>query len=110
MINKELLVDDYSQMGAEFENLAKSRKRDLPNDLESKHETAMKQMAQLNGADFDRQFMQHNVKEHETDFKVFQHYAQQEPDADIRQLAQKGVKMLEKHLQTALDVQKRSQA
>lgn len=104
------MIDEHSQLGAEIEKLAADKQMDLPRDLESKHKAAMKKMEKLSGTDFDREFITHSVKEHENDLKVFQHYAGQESDAGISQLAEKSAKMLEKHLQAARGLQKRLSA
>lgn len=101
------MIDEHGQMGAEIEQLARSKKVVLPKDLESKHKAALKEMSGLQGAEFDSRFMQHHVQEHENDLKVFRHYAEQESDADVRKLAEKGVRMLDKHLQMARDIGKR---
>jgi len=101
------MIDEHGQLGAEIEKLAGNKKMDLPRDVESKHQTALKALAKLSGQDFDRQFMEHNVKEHENDIKVFQHYAGQDSDPDIRKLADKGARMLEQHLEMARDICRR---
>ncbi|WP_420473715.1 DUF4142 domain-containing protein [Noviherbaspirillum sp. ST9] len=101
------MIDEHSRMGTQLETLARDKKIDLPKDLESKHKAAQRQMEKLSGTEFDRAFMQHNVKEHENDIKVFRHYAEQESDDAICKLAENGVQMLEKHLQMARDIEQR---
>ncbi|HYD62025.1 MAG TPA: DUF4142 domain-containing protein [Noviherbaspirillum sp.] len=104
------MIDEHSQLGAELEKLAGGNKADLPKDMESKHKAAMRKMAQLSGPEFDREFVQHAVKEHENDIKVFDHYAREESDTGIRQIAEKGCRMLEQHLQMARELQKKMPA
>lgn len=101
------MIDEHSQMGREIEQLASRKKIDLPKKVSSEDKSSTAEMAKLNGQDFDRQFIEHNVKDHENDIKVFRHYAEQESDADIRSLAEKGVKMLTHHLNMAKGIEKK---
>lgn len=45
--------------------------------------------------------MEHNVRDHENDIKVFQHYASEESNDNIKALAERGVRMLTEHLKMA---------
>lgn len=104
------MIDEHGEIGAEIERLAVGRRQDIPGDLESSHQRAVARLSALSGNEFDREFMRHHVSEHENDLKVFSHYAREEPDAEIRKLAAKGVRMLDKHLQMARDLLKRLSA
>jgi putative membrane protein len=97
----QTMIDDHSKMGQEIEQLCSRKNIDLPKDVNSAQSSTMQQLLKLSGIEFDRQFIDHNVKEHEKNIKIFQHYADQERDAQIRLLAEKGAKTLARHLEMA---------
>lgn len=100
------MIDDHSQMGREIEQMASRKNLSLPKNMGSEKSSTIQEMSKLSGADFDKKFMEHNVKDHENDIKVFKHYAGQEQDADIKAIAEKGVGILTQHLDMAKDIHK----
>lgn len=95
------MIDEHSQMGREIEQLAGRKNAALPKDVSKEDQSVLDRLSKLNGPDFDKQFIEHNLKEHEKDIKVFKHYAEQEHDRDLKALAAKGEKMLTQHLEMA---------
>jgi putative membrane protein len=79
----------------------------LPKDAGTEQNAKMKELSALSGQDFDRKFIEHNVKDHENDIKVFQHYAREESDPGVKALAERGVKMLKEHLKMAQQIQQK---
>jgi predicted outer membrane protein len=101
------MIDEHGQMGREIEQIAGKRSLELPKDLMPEHKSLIDQLSKLSGQQFDQKFMDHNVKEHEKDIKVFKHYAEQETDSEIRALAEKSVQMLSQHLNMAREIAQR---
>ena len=91
------MIDEHSQMGREIEQLAGRKNLSLPTDVSDEDRSVMDRLSTLDGPDFDRQFIEHNVKEHEKDIKVFRHYAEQEQDPELKAMAGKGEQMLAQH-------------
>jgi putative membrane protein len=101
------MIDEHGQMGREIEQMAGKRKLELPKDVMPEHKSLTEQLSKLSGQDFDKKFMDHNVKEHEKDIKVFKHYTEQEAEPEIRALADKSVQMLSQHLEMARKIVQR---
>jgi putative membrane protein len=99
------MIDEHSQLGHEIELLCSQKNIPLPKDLSAEHKTKMNELSSLSEENFDRKFIEHNVKDHETHIKVFEHYANEESDSDIKTLAKKGVKMLSEHLKMAKHIE-----
>jgi predicted outer membrane protein len=104
------MIDEHSKMGQEIEKLAGRKAADLPKDEKREHKKLMQEMSKLSGSEFDGRFIEYNVREHEKDIKVFQHYAGQESDKAVKAMAEQGVHMLEQHLKMAQDIRQRLKA
>jgi predicted outer membrane protein len=100
------MIDEHSKMGREIEQLANKQKLNLPKDVQSEDKSVMKELSGLSGQDFDRRFIEFNVKDHEKDVKVFKHYAEQEENSEIKALAEKGARTLDEHLKMAREIEK----
>lgn len=98
------MIDEHSQMGSTIEQLAGKKNVGLPKDISSEDQSVIDNLSKLSGQEFDKRFMDQNVKDHEKDIKVFKYYAQQAEDADIKALADKGAQTLRKHLDMARDL------
>lgn len=92
------MIDEHSRMGREIEQLAGRKNISLPTDVSDEDRAALDRLSKLDGPGFDRQFIEHNVQEHEKDIKVFRHYAEQEQDPELKAMAGKGEQMLSQHL------------
>lgn len=101
------MIDDHSELGREIERCSAGKSISLPKDAEPEQHAKMQELSGLSGQDFDRQFIEHNVKDHEKDIKVFQHYASEESDSGIKALAERGVRMLTEHLKMAKQIQQK---
>ena len=57
------------------------------------------------GANFDKEYMADMIKDHQKDLAVFQAEAKEGTDADVKKFAEKGSKMVQKHLKLAQETQ-----
>jgi putative membrane protein len=57
------------------------------------------------GANFDKEYMADMVKDHQKDLAEFQAEAKDGADADVKKFAEKGAKMVQKHLKLAQETQ-----
>ena len=55
-------------------------------------------MSKLKGFEFDHKFMEQNLRYHENDLKVFEHYAAQTDSVEVTRLAQAGARLFGRHL------------
>jgi len=95
----QMLVDDHSKVNSELMSIAsqKSVKVDKDNDKDRTY----KRLSKKTGADFDQEFVEHMIDEHEKDIKMFEKAASDAKDPDVRSFASKHVADLRQHLQQA---------
>jgi hypothetical protein len=71
----------------------------------SDHKDMVNKFNQLNGADFDKQFIDHMVQSHQKSVDLFDRQARQGEDAQVRAFAARTLPTLRQHLQMAKDLQ-----
>jgi putative membrane protein len=107
----ETLVKDHQEANQQLMSWAQGRNLDLTEkgqdkDLKKKQD----KLAKLNGAEFDRQFIDEMVKGHKEDVKAFENEAKKGDDPQLKQFAGQVLPKLQQHLQTAQDIQKEVKA
>jgi len=95
------MVKDHSQANAELKQVASSKGIEVPAELDSKHQKDVDALQKKQGADFDKAYMDHMVKDHKKDVSEFKKEASSGKDADIKAFAAKTLPTLEEHLQLA---------
>jgi len=98
------MIDEHGRMGRDMEQLALQKKLDVPRAIRPEQEMTVDELSALGGRDFEQRWIQYNIDVHERDIKVFNHYAGEEPDPDIRKMAQEGARVFGQHLKMAHDV------
>lgn len=105
----QTMIDQHSEMGRQIEQLAASKHAPLPKDEGSKRKATLATLSKLSGAEFDRRFIEHNVKDHQDDVETFNRQAQQLDDKELKAFAQQGAQMLQQHLDMAKRIQQKLQ-
>jgi putative membrane protein len=104
------MIDEHSRMLEEMKALAKRKDVALPQDANMKDMAQMKLMERKSGADFDREFMEHMVKEHEKTLKDVQNIAAKAKDAEFKAALQKATPKIKEHLELAQRISKSAAA
>jgi predicted outer membrane protein len=94
----QAMLDEHGKLGQQIESMAKSMKVPFPKKVRAEHASMIRDMSKLMGDEFDRRFVEQNLQYHENDLKVFQHYASEEGEGPVSELANTGVKLFTKHL------------
>ena len=102
------MVDDHGKANRELMALVEQKGIAAPTTLDSKHQKDADRLARLQGAAFDRAYMQHMVKDHEADVKLFRTEAQKGKDPDFKRFAANTLSTLEEHLNMARTLAKQS--
>ncbi|MEO5960890.1 MAG: DUF4142 domain-containing protein [Opitutaceae bacterium] len=102
------LVADHTAVNSELTTIASTKRVDL--DKDEGQDRFYRRLSKKSGMDFDREFIEHMVDEHEKDVKMFDKASQDAKDADIRSFASKHVAHLREHLQQAQSLQQSSMA
>ena len=94
---------DHSKANDELKQVAASKGITLPTDPGPKHKAEMDRLSQLSGAEFDRAYMRHMVKDHKKDVSEFRKESEKGKDPDVKAFASKTLPTLEEHLKMAQD-------
>jgi putative membrane protein len=95
------MIADHSRANSELKSIAAQKGIQLPADLNSEQKSERDKLAQMSGAEFDKEYMSAMVKDHETDVKDFDTQAKDGNDADIKAFAGKTLPTLQEHLKMA---------
>lgn len=100
----EKLVQDHSQSLEEARQLAEAEGIEIPQEPSAEAQQMHEQMMQLSGEEFDRQFVQHMVEDHEKAIGLFETQAEGS-DTDTAEYAEEALPVLEEHLQIAESIE-----
>lgn len=103
----QMIVADHARMNDELKSaVQKMRGADLPTKLDREHQQKLQQLTSTNGAAFERQFKTQQIEGHEQALRLFQAYASNGDDAQLKSWAQTSVAALQRHLERAHDLPK----
>lgn len=95
------MVTDHSKANDQLMALAANKgltiSKTLPADMQKEHD----KLAGLSGAEFDRMYMQHMLKDHKKDVSEFEKESQKATDTGVRSFAQQTLPVLREHLTLA---------
>jgi putative membrane protein len=94
------MVLDHSQMNEKwFKPLAQSLAMSEPKGPSKKDKKLIAQLQALSGKDFENEYIQVMVRDHQADLKDFQTEAENAHDPNVKRVAQLGTTVISKHLQ-----------
>ncbi len=99
------MIDDHTQATAQVQQLASQKGFELPTQLDTLHRGMVDEVAARSGTDFDRTFIQDQVRAHQDTIDNTEREADNGSDPDVKALAQKLLPTLRMHLQMAKNVQ-----
>ncbi|HZZ95042.1 MAG TPA: DUF4142 domain-containing protein [Usitatibacter sp.] len=100
------MVQDHGKANDQLKQLASSKGVDVPTETDKSHQKKMEKLQKLQGAQFDKQYMDDMVKDHKKDVKEFQKEAKSAKDPDVKNFAAQTAPTLQEHLQMAEAAQK----
>ena len=98
------MVKDHGAANAELATLARAKGVDVSTTLDSAHQAVRDRLMAVQGADFDRLYMQEMVKDHTQDVAEFEQASQTAADPDVRSWATAKLPTLREHLALARDI------
>jgi putative membrane protein len=102
----EKMVSDHTKANDQLKEVATKAKIDIPNALDSKHQSRVDKLAKLSGPQFDKAYMKDQLKDHEKDVSAFQSEAQGGSDPAVQKFATETLPTLQQHLEMAKNVNK----
>ena len=100
------LVADHSKANDMLKSIASKDNMTLPTSMDAKAQAEYNKLQNLSGADFDREFVNHAIKDHKEDIAMFQREADHGTNPDIKNWASQQLPTLQEHLRMAQDAQK----
>jgi len=97
------MIDAHTKANEQVQKVAQQKGVQAPADLDKKHTKVEEQLSQLQGAAFDRAYMDMMVKDHRADVAKFAAQSKSSKDEDVRNLATTLLPNLQQHLQMATD-------
>jgi putative membrane protein len=97
----EKMVAEHTKMVEEGKQLAQKKGVKPDEGVDGKHKKNLADLNKKSGADFDREYMEQQVQDHEGALKLVQNVAKDAKDGDIKAMAQKAEPHVKGHLDEA---------
>jgi putative membrane protein len=97
----QTLVQDHQPALDQLKKLADSKNIQLSDQLSAPRQRMLDELSNLSGADFDKAFMNQQVRGHRRELALYKDASEKNTDAEVKQFAQQGIAGLEHHLQMA---------
>lgn len=101
----QMIVTDHTKANAELKALAAKKSVTLPTTLDSSHQSTIDNMKGKSGADFDADYVDAMVEDHEDDVAAFEKQAQSSSDPDVKAFAAKTLPTLRSHMEAIKAIQ-----
>ena len=98
------MVTDHTAMGNEWTSLASRLRLGTTSALDATQQQLLSRLTTVAAADFDREYMTTAVQDHQNNIATFQRLGPTAQSTEVRQLAAKGLPVLEQHLTLAQQV------
>jgi putative membrane protein len=95
----EQMVADHTKANEKLKAVARSAGLTVPTKLDAKHQAEYDRFRKLSGAEFDKAYVEHMLKDHEEDVALFKQASKEAKDAALRQFAADTLPTLEHHLE-----------
>lgn len=99
-----MIQEDHQKAQRKLEEMAGALDMEFREDATAEQERLKKELAELEGPAFDRQFVEAQVHEHEKDLEFYKQHAQSAGNSQLANYYSENVPVLEKHLEKAKEV------
>ncbi len=99
------MIADHTKASGELKALAAKKKFELPSTLDPQQNSMATDMAKVSKEEFDKEYVDAMVKDHEKDVSMFKAQSESGTDADAKAFAAKTLPTLQGHLTMIKDIQ-----
>ena len=92
------MIEDHTNANTELKQLAGKKNVTLPTELDAAHKAIKDKLAVLSGAEFDKEYVNAMVADHEKAVSLFKSQSESGTDADAKAFAAKTLPKLQMHL------------
>jgi putative membrane protein len=100
----ERMVKDHTKANMELMAVAEKRGVMIPKEMNQKDQAEFDKIKDLKGAEFDRAYMKHMLKDHEHDVDAFAKFSKDGQDEQVKTFATKTLPTLKEHLKMAREI------
>ncbi len=100
------MVDDHTKANDQLKEVASKDKLEIPDSLDRKDQSRIDKMSKLSGPQFDKAYINDQLKDHEHDVSEFQKEAQNGTDPNVKQFAASTLPTLQEHLNMVKELKK----
>lgn len=99
----QMIIDDHTKMNDDLTSILRktSAGADLPKELDAEHLHKLNQLKSGGAKDFTRHFRAEQIKGHQEALRLFQNYASNGDNAELKTWAQNSIATLQNHLDRA---------
>lgn len=101
----DMMVADHGEANQQLQDIAQQKGIELPQELSEKGQQHYEELQQLSGAEFDRQYIDLMVEDHEEDIEAFRTQSEAGLDPELVAFAEETLPVLERHLERAEEIQ-----
>ncbi len=99
------MIDDHSKVNDELKSIAGAKNITLPGETpQSPMHATLAKLEKLEGANFDRAYVEDQIRDHEKTIAIFEREAKTGKDAELKAFAEKTLPTLKEHLTMAQDL------
>jgi putative membrane protein len=99
------MVDDHTKVAEELKSIATAKNITVPGDaLKTPMQATMAKLEKLEGAAFDRAYVEDQIRDHEKTIALFEREVKTGKDAELKAFAEKTLPTLKEHLTTVQDL------
>jgi putative membrane protein len=95
------MVEQHTKANKELNDLAFNKKWSLAANVDRDHQAEYDRLSKLEGAEFDREYLKWQIKDHEQAISLFEDEAKNGDDAQLKEWCNKVLPHLREHLKTA---------
>jgi putative membrane protein len=101
----QMMVTDHSKANDELKSIAQKKNITLPTQIDSSHQADVQELQSESADDFDKEYVDMMVEDHEKDVAAFKQQAESGTDPDAKAFAAKTLPTLQKHLDAIKAIQ-----
>ncbi len=100
------MVQEHTQVNNQLKQLAAQKGMTLPTDIGEQNRATKARLTKLSGAQFDREYMNQMVTDHQNTVTLFQQQAKTGQDPELKAWATQTLPSLQEHLRQASSIQR----
>lgn len=100
----EQMIQDHTRANENLKKVAQKEGAQVPQELDPEHKQTLERLQKLSGEEFDRAYMEQQVKEHEKTVQMFEQQVKGGKDPEVKAFARDALPTLKHHLNEAKEV------